>query len=248
MQYISFAAILSLQAIYAYQALHRGYTLPIVALIFFMPIVGPLAYMIYEHGPDAYYRLKRIYRKLNNKLGAQNAPFKELIRLQQRVSLHPTIENQHRLAKIYFQIGNFNESIVLLDNVLSQKVFACDPYLLLDKAAALFAMQDFEQTKITLDILFNTNQNFQSPTAQLLLARTLSELGHWREANREFERLESRYHGLEASFYYLQHLRKLNNQSRAKEVLKFMQHRFSRLPQHHRSSQKTWLKQAQKEQ
>lgn len=250
MQYLelTFGAILALHAIYAYAALQRGYSISIAALIFFVPIVGPLAYILYENGPDAYYRFKRVIRKINALFGARQAPFKELIRLQQKVRLHPTIENQHRLATIYIQMGQFDESIKLLDNVLSQKVFASDPYLLLDKAQAFFGMQDFEQARLTLDFLFAQNTTFVSVNAQLLMARTLSELGEWQQANREFERLENLHPGLEASFYYLQHLRKLKNESRANEVLKLMHNRFARLPQHHRTSQKAWLKQAQREQ
>ncbi|MGD9592664.1 MAG: hypothetical protein AB7V32_09110 [Candidatus Berkiella sp.] len=248
MQYISIAAILSLQALAAYEALHRGYSLPVVALIFFLPIIGPLAFFIYENGADFYYRMRRLAHRANRAFGTQPSPFKELAKLQQKVRIHPTIENQHRLAKIYFQIGQFHESIKLLDNVLAQSVFSNDPYLLIDKAQAYFAMHSFEEAKITLDLLRNNNPTFQCASAQLLLARTFSELGHWQLANKEFERLESQYHGLEASFYYLQHLRKLNNQPRAKEVFLHMQQRFDRLPQHYRSSQKSWLKQAQREQ
>ncbi|MBS0286910.1 MAG: hypothetical protein JSR17_06410 [Proteobacteria bacterium] len=245
MQLLSYAAILAWQAHGASHALMRGYPFAVCALIFFVPIFGPALYFAYEVGPTLYDGLKRKYRSF---LAKRHSPFKELIHLQRQVKTHPTLENQQRLAKIYYQIGQFNEAIVLMDNLLAQKVFSTCPYLLLDKAHAYFAMEEFNHALATLNFMFDHNTDFESPHAQLLLARTLSAIGEWQKANREFERLESRYHGLEASFYYLQHLRKLKNLSRATELLKHMRHRYQRLPQHYRSSQKAWLKQAEREQ
>lgn len=247
MQYHTLFAVLALQTYAAVHALNRGYSFPLAALIFFVPLLGPIAYFAYESGPSFYYRLTRVLKKCFAMLKIQPSPFKEMAKLQRQVRYHPTIDNQHRLAKIYYQIGHFNEAIMLIDNILSQKAFAHCPYLLLDKAQIYFAMEDYDKTKLTLAFLFNNNPTVESVHAQLLLARTLSAQGEWQQANREFERLQSRYHGLEASFYFLQHLRKLDNRPRAHEVLKSMRHQFQRLPQHHRSSQKAWLKQAERE-
>ncbi len=247
MQFHTLFAVLALQTYAAIHALQRGYSFPVAALIFFVPLLGPMAYFAYESGPSLYYRWQRNIRKSLAFVKFQPSPFKELAKLQRQVKYHPTIDNQHRLAKIYQQTGHFNDAIMLMDNILSQRTFAHCPYLLLDKAQIYFAMEDFDKTKMTLAFLLEKNPGVESPHAQLLLARTLSAQGEWQQANREFERLQSRYHGLEASFYFLQHLRKLDNKPRAHEVLNHMRNQFQRLPQHHRSSQKAWLKQAEKE-
>ncbi|MBI2792466.1 MAG: hypothetical protein HYX61_10955 [Gammaproteobacteria bacterium] len=244
MQYLAILATILLQVFCVVHALRRGYPTQFVIIILVFPVIGSLAYLTIEIGPDIYHRFLR--RSINNLRPKQN-PFQELAQLQNQVKNHPTAENQHRLSKMYQQIGHFNESIFLLDNLLQQKAFSSDPYLLLDKANAHFALNDFQSTKQILDVLKSENPTFQSPTGDLLYARTLSELGFIEEANLAFEVLERHFHGLESSYYFLQHLRKLNDHPRAKEVLQNMQNRFQRLPQHYRHAQQAWLKQAQRE-
>jgi hypothetical protein len=244
MQYVAIAATILLQVFCVVHALRRGYPTQFVLIILVFPLIGSLAYLTIEIGPDLYHRYMRRHI---NKLRPKQDPFQELLALQKQVKYHPTAENQHRLSKIYQQIGHFNESISLLDNLLQQKAFSADPYLLLDKANAHFALNDFQSTKEILDVLKRENPSFQSPAGDLLYARTLSELGFVQEANIAFELLESHFHGLESSYYFLQHLRKLNNFPRAKEVLENMQNRYQRLPQHYRQAQQAWLKQAQRD-
>ncbi len=242
MHILTIVATVLLQLFCVVHALRRGYPYHFVALILIFPLIGPMAYLIIEMGPDIYYRH---IRPLTRRFKPKADPYQALAHLQMQVKNHPTIENQHQLAKIYCQIGQFNEALYLLENLLIQRAFAADPYLMLDKATAYFGLENFEKAKQVLENLKKENPQFQSPESHLLYARTLSELKMWQQADREFESLESHFHGLESSFYYLQHLRKINNQPRAHEVLNNMRNRFQRLPQHYRSAQKDWLKQAE---
>lgn len=242
MQILALIGILLLQIFCVVHALRRGYPYSFVGIILFFPLIGPIAYLIIEIGPDIYYlHIRRNLRKFR-----KEDPYQELTRLQMQVRTTPTIENKHQLVKIYLQIGQYNEALYLLEHVLKGH-FATDPFLLLDKAKALFAIDEFNDTKSVLDFLNLHNPQFQSPEAHLLHARTLSSLGDWEQASQEFERLESNFCGLEASYYYLLHLRKLNNQMRAQEVLHNMQRRLHRLPKHYHAGEKTWLMQAQQE-
>ncbi len=242
MHYQLYFSIVALQLLCALLALSRGYPIHLVALIFFTPILGPFAYLVYENITALRYRFQKLTKNFN-----KGSADKALAKLQHQVRYHPTIENQHQLAKHYMQMGQFNEAIKLLDNVLAQKTFRTDPHLLLDKAQAYFSMEEYESAHAQLDFLVKTNPQFHCLETQLLMARTLSALGHDIAATRAFEALESHYHGLEASFYYLKHLAKFNNKARAKEIFGRMQRRFERLPAHFRSSQKGWLKQARRE-
>lgn len=243
MQVLSIVAVLLLQVFCVVHALKRGYPYHFVTIILLFPLIGPLAYLIIEMGPTLYYRHLRHFI---NHIRPKEDPYQQLVRLQQDVQRHPTIDNQHRLAEIYMQLGQFNEALYLLNNLL-QRQFATDPYLLLDKAKALFALGEYQKAKSILEFLANENSGFQSPQGHLLFARTLSALGQTQCASREFERLESHFHGLESSYYFLQHLRKHNNYSRAQEILKNMRNRLHRLPSHYRNAEKSWLKQAEQE-
>lgn len=243
MQVLSVLAVVLLQVFCVVHALKRGYPYHFVTIILLFPLIGPLAYLIIEMGPTLYYRH---FRHLINHIRPKEDPYQQLVRLQKDVRHHPTIDNQHRLAEIYMQIGQFNEALTLLNNLL-QRQFATDPYLLLDKARALFALSKYQEAKSALELLVVENPAFQSPQCQLLLARTLSALGQVQSANDEFEKLESHYHGLESSYYFLQHLKKQNNHPRAREILNNMHHRLQRIPSHYRDTEKNWLKQAQQE-
>ncbi|MBS0288690.1 MAG: hypothetical protein JSS07_01470 [Proteobacteria bacterium] len=239
MQYFTLAALLLLQFHAATQALQRGYPLHLSALIFFIPLLGPLVFWLREISllTKNYANFMRHFRSKANLL-------QELMTLQQQVRNYPTIENQQSLAKLYQSMGKLKEALFLLENLLIHKSFATDPFILLEKAKVHFALSEFVKTKETLDFLLCANPRFRCLKVDLLYARTLSELGAWQQANQEFEILQIQFHGLEASYYYLQHLQKMNNPL-AFEILSMMRYRFARLPQHYRSSQKTWLKQAE---
>lgn len=224
-------------------ALHRGYSHSFVMLVLLVPLVGAIGYLIVEFAPRLYeahvrktlmhFQRPNPYQLLQAKLHAANEK--------------PTIENKHALAKAYLELHEHEQALQLLDSLLKNQ-FSHDPFLLQDKAKALFGLEKFHEAKFVLEILFK-HRSIHSSDAEghLLYARTLAALGEFQQANYEFERLHHYYTGLAASYYYLRHLRQLNHETRAEEVLRHMQKRLKRLPKHYRGKESAWLKQAQKE-
>jgi len=236
-------AILLLQVFCAIHAFNRGYPYNVVMLLLLFPVAGPIAYIAIEFGPDFYHnQLRRFFkaRKAN--------PQQELRAKQMAANEKPTIDNLHALAQCYLNLNDFQSALAVLDGLLKNQ-FSHDPYLLLDKAKALFGLEKYNEAKFILETLLSENKNQYSmyPQIHLLFARSLAALGEFQLANHEFERLQNYYTGLEASYYYLKHLRQHNHQARAEEVLKAMRKRLNRLPKHFQSIEQAWLKQAQKE-
>lgn len=241
MQSIGLLIIIVMQVACVIDAIRRGYPVQFVALIMFFPLLGPIAYFLIEIVPDLYYtRVRPLFKKLTFK----KDPYQEMIVLQQAVKRSPSIENRHRLALIYLQIGQCKEALDLLDSLLADH-FANDPFLLFDKAQVLFEMKEYHQALFILKFLMEENPQFQISQVRLLNARTLAQLGEIQLAVAEFERLENHYSGLESSFYFLQFLKKINNYPRAIEIFRQMQQRYNRFPRHFRAEQKAWMSQAE---
>lgn len=241
---IASLGILLVQIFCVIHALHQGYSHTFVMMVLLVPVVGAIGYLLVEFGPKLYdrYIIGNIekFRKAN--------PYHELALREQMAYEKPTIENLHLLAKSYLDLSHYQAALALLDNLLKNQ-FSRDPYLLLDKAKALFGLEKFHEARFVLENLFSQSVGNHSTMAEahLLFARSLSALGEYQLANSEFERLQNYYVGLEASYYYFQHLRQLNHATRAEEVLKHMRKRFKRLPKHYRGKEQAWLKQAQKD-
>lgn len=234
--------ILLVQTACVIHALHQGYSYTFVMMVLLFPLVGAIGYLIIEFGPILYEA--RILHHL--KKWQRTNPYDVLTSQEQLAYQKPTIENLHNLAKGYIALSHYQAALALLDNLLKNQ-FSHDRTLLLDKAQALFGLEKHHEAKFVLEsLLKNETRASCSAKAQLLYARTLSALGEVQSATREFERLQHNDTGLEASYYYLQHLRQLNHKARAEEVLRQMHKRLDRLPKHYRGQEKTWLKQAQK--
>lgn len=227
--------ILLVQILCVIHALHQGYSYTFVMMVLLVPLVGAIGYLIIEFGPRVHY----LPRKHN--------PSLELIARQQAAKEKPTIENFHDLARCYLSLEDYEQALRVLDSLLINH-FSQDPYLLLDKAKALFGLEKFNEAKFILEIVLNQVRGHSTyAKAHLLFARSLAALGEFQLANREFEKLQNYDGGLEASYYYLKHLRQFNEKTRAEEVLHHMRKRLNRLPKHFQSKEQPWLKQAQKE-
>lgn len=239
---ISSLAILLLQVFCVVHALNRGYPHSFIMMILLVPFAGALVYLVMEFGPDIYHSHRRIFKK------ARSNPQQELKAKRMAANDKPTIENLHALAQCYLQLSDFQSALAVLDGLLKNQ-FSHDPYLLLDKAKALFGLEKFNEATFILETLVNQNKNLCSmyPQAHLLYARSLAAMGETQRASFEFERLQQYYAGLEASYYYFKHLRLANNPTRAAEVLNHMRKRLNSLPKHFQSKEQAWLKQAQKE-
>ncbi|MGE3318250.1 MAG: CDC27 family protein [Candidatus Berkiella sp.] len=240
---ISSLAILLLQVFCVVHAFHRGYPHGLIMMILLVPFAGALAYLVIEFGPEIYHSHRRIFKS-----AVKANPQHELQAKRMAANEIPTIENLHALARCYLQLNDFQSALAVLDSLLKNQ-FSHDPDLLLDKAKALFGLQKFNEAKFILETLLSEKKNQCSmyPQIHLLFARSLAALGEFQLANFEFERLQNYYSGLEASYYYLKHLRQHNHQDRAQEVLTAMRKRLNRLPKHFQSTEQAWLKQAQKE-
>ena len=233
---IASLAVLLVQTFCVIHALHKGYPHSFVLMVLLFPLVGAIGYLIVEFGPALYYSHIRTTLKKMRKPDPQH----DLITKHQAALMTPTIENYHALAKCYLSLNEYENALILLDDLLKNQ-FSHDPYLLLDKAKALFGLKKYNEVKFVLENMKGNSE------AHLLYARSLAALGETQLANLEFERLQHYYTGLEASYYYLQHLRQLNQQTRAQEVLRHMRKRLHRLPKHFQQKEQSWLKQAQKD-
>jgi hypothetical protein len=239
--YYLIAVLLLLQFFCAIDALERGYSYLFVMFVVLFPFMGAFTYFCIEIIPEFYAcYLRHYFQYTLTKI--EEDPYVTLAKLQQLVVKQPTIDNQHQLAKQYLEVGQAQHALTLLDKILESPFLNC-PFILADKAQALFALSQFQEAKFILEFVLNEQKTM---TAKLLYARTLANIGEWQNAVREFEALEQSFCGLEASFYFYHHLLEMNQHSRAKQVLHHMQNRYRRLPSHFQIREKMWLNQAQR--
>jgi hypothetical protein len=124
-----FALIALLQVFACLHAVNRGFHYHFVALILIAPIVGPFIYFWMIYSPVLLPPMKNKICSLSQK---KKDPYLEIARLFAEVQSYPTVNNSHRLAQLYIQIGELEAAMSLLEKLL-QGHFASCPQLLAEK-------------------------------------------------------------------------------------------------------------------
>lgn len=127
MGYLVLVALLQIVA--CLHAVNRGYHYHFVALILIAPVVGACIYFWMIYSP---FLLPHIESKIRSYKQKKKDPYVEIARLFAEVQSYPTVDNSHRLAQLYIQIGELEAAMSLLDKLLRGHFAAC-PQLLAEK-------------------------------------------------------------------------------------------------------------------
>jgi hypothetical protein len=197
---------------FAYHAVKTGRAQYWLYILLFMPLVGPLAYVLIELVPEL--GSTRRARRVASGIGDIINPDREWKRRHEDALRTDSVDTKRALAEECERKGMWLDAITLYQKA-AQGVFADDPALLYGLARAQLGSGDGKAAEETLDRLRAAHPDMTHQEAHLLYARALEVQSRLQEAADEYEALSGYYAGLEARTRYGLLLLKLGEPSRA---------------------------------
>lgn len=212
--------------------------------IFFLPPVGPIAYVAVEILPGLIGG--RTARRAKSSMHRMIDPDRDLRRASAEVEISGNVDARRRLADELLERRQFDAAIQAYEGGL-RGIFEHDPTLLAGLAKAQFAKSDFAAARIALERLAQHNPDFKSSEARLLHARTLEALGAFDEAERAYELASPSFPGAEARLRHALFLKRRGKIDQARGILKDLLDGAKLGPAHYRRAQAEWLDLARRE-
>jgi len=184
-------------------------------IIVLIPLAGSLAYLLLEILPEL--TNSRSGRKASNKLRNTINPHKDFKDAAKSFNQSDTVENSVRLADECINKGMFQDARDLYENCL-KGVHSDDPDLMYGYAKCSFELENYTESKDTLDRLIEMNPDYKNQEAHLLYARTLEKLDDDISARHEYETLHEYYSGPIASFHFAKFLKSKNENEKAEKI------------------------------
>jgi hypothetical protein len=236
-----FLATLVIQVALVVHVLRTGRSMYWAFIIFFLPAVGAIAYVIVELLPEwsNSYQARKAFRGVKRALDTDG----DLRRRQQQHKLSGSIEATRQLARELTGRGLYAEAIEHYEAALTG-LYEHDPDLLLGLAEAQFASREYDEAKATLELLKQENPDYRSPDGHLLYARSLEESGDIEAAEGAYESVIGYFAGAEARLRYARLLEREGQTGDALEQYEDIVASAELAPRHYRQAQKQWVAEA----
>jgi hypothetical protein len=215
-----------------------------ILAIAFLPLAGPLAYLVVEIVPTVFGG--RTARRARAGVGRVLDPDRDLRRAATEVEVSGNVDARRRLAEELCERGQFEKAVEVYQGGL-KGIFEHDPALLLGLAQAQFGMRAYDAARATLERLRQHNPGLNPSQAGLLYARTLEEQGALEEAERVYAEVAPAYPGAEARLRHALLLKRRGNLDEARRILKDLLDGAKLGPAHYRRAQAQWLDLARRE-
>lgn len=184
-------------------------------IIFLVPVVGSLAYVLLELVPEL--ASTRRARHVTGGIGDIIDPDREWRRRHEAASRTDSVETKLALAEECERKNMWPDAIKLYETA-AQGVFADDIALLFGLARSQLASGDPKAAEATLNRLRQAHPSIQHQGAHLLYARVLEAQGRLAEAKQDYEALCGYYAGFEARTRYGLLLLRTGEPSRARAL------------------------------
>ncbi|NJM35107.1 MAG: tetratricopeptide repeat protein [Rhodomicrobium sp.] len=178
---------------FAYHAMQTGRAHIWLYILLFIPLVGPLAYVIIELLPEL--GSTRRARRVAAGIGDVINPDKEWKHRYEEALRTDSAETKRFLAEECERKRMWPEAIILYQKA-AQGVFADDTALLLGLARAQLGSGDGKGAEETLDRLRAAHPDMTSQDGHLFYARALEMQNRLADAAKEYEALTGYYAGL----------------------------------------------------
>ncbi|HTJ65556.1 MAG TPA: tetratricopeptide repeat protein [Alphaproteobacteria bacterium] len=208
-------------------------------IIFFIPLMGMLAYIAIELLPEMS-RSPTASRTVSNAKQIVNPEGNYRV-LTQALEITPTAGNKRALADECVRLGKYDEAEALYRDALTG-IHATDPYTMLGLARALFAQGDAARCVQTLDALRADNPGFQNAEGHMLYARSLEALGQNERALMEYEALGHYFGGEEPRVRHALLLKQTGNVDAARVAFTEIKRSVERAPAFYRRNQREWYR------
>ena len=235
--------LLVIEVVLIVHAAKTGRFMPWGFIIFFLPGIGSLVYILVELVPEwlGSPRARRAGGRLVNTLD----PGKRYRLLTDQIEVTDTIANRSALAEECLTLGKYDEALRHYEHILSLPM-GDDAIYALGKARAEFGLGRPQDAVATLDDLRTRWPDYHSAEGHLLYARALEESGRTEDALAEYQALANYYPGAQARVRYGLLLGKAGRAAEANSVLTEVLAQLKRAPKYVRRAQAEWIALAQK--
>jgi hypothetical protein len=215
-----------------------------IIMLFFMPLIGGIVYLLIEVLPEVFGSLtgQRAVRNVKKTLN----PGADLRHHEAAWEQSPNVDNARRYAEALLESGKTGEAEAIVDKSL-KGLFATEPTLLLIKARIQFDHDQPADTVKSLEALQEHNPDFRNATGHLLYARALEANGQTDKAVREYSAVSGYFPGVEARYRLALCLKTTGNEQASKAELESIINDAKLAPPHFRKSQKQWLEAVKRE-
>ena len=209
-----------------------------ILMLFFMPMIGGLAYFIIEVLPELSSSItgQRAVRNVRQTLN----PGADIRQHKAAWDQSPNVDNGRRYAEALLDSGKSDEAEGIIDQAL-KGLFETEPTLLLLKARLQFEKKRTEETVKTLEILQEHNPDFRSAEGHLFYARALEAEDKIERAIKEYSAVSGYFPGVEARYRLALCLEAAGKSSAARTEYESILNDAKLAPPHFRKSQKKWL-------
>ena len=213
-------------------------------VILFLPVVGPLAYLIVEvlpsfgQNPAARKALSRARKAIDPNRGVREGSL--------NYERSQNVDTASKLADELTKAGRHDEAIRVCMEARTG-LFEDDPKILMALSRAQFAASRYADAIATLDYLREKNPGFRSADGHLVYARALDESGATARALEEYAALANYYPGAEARVRQAMLYKKIGDKARAAELFAALLTDARLAPKHFRRSEREWIELAERE-
>lgn len=218
-------------------AVRNGHVFPWLMIIFFLPLVGGIAYVLVVIAPQM--ARSRAAAKLHSNIRQMADPNKSFREAHRAAEMVGSVDSKRALAEEYMARGAFADAVEIYREA-AQGQFKDDPALLIGLARAQFMNGDAAGTQASLDALQAADPSFVSGDAHLLYARALEEQGKTEEALSEYRRLVPYYTGEEARARFALLLEKTGAREEARTIYQQILKLLDGAPARYQKAQKEW--------
>ncbi len=229
---IAYLAVIALQVACIVHVIKTGRNQLWIMALFFLPVVGALAYFVVEVLPGL--QGNRHVRTARAAAIARIDPERDVRAARDALDLADTSANRIRLADALAEIGRHFEAIPLYREALSRG--PGDARTNAKLAASLFETGAADEALAILDSLDSPSGQSEADRRNLLRAKTLEHLGQADEALKLYADVVTRIPGEEARCRYAALLLSEGYEGRARRVLEEVEKRMKRLDRQQRSA------------
>ena len=209
-----------------------------ILVLFFMPLIGGIAYLIIELLPEfsGSIRGQRAVRSVKQSLN----PGADMRQGEAAWNQSPNVDNGRRYAQALLDSGKTDEAEDIINQAL-KGLFATEPTLLLLKGQLQFEKERTQEAIQTLESLQEHNPDFRSAEGHLLYARALEAEDRIDDAIREYSAVSGYFPGVEARYRLAMCLQIAGKNTASLAELESILNDAKLAPPHFHKSQKTWL-------
>ncbi len=208
-------------------------------IVVMLPLAGSIAYFVLEILPEL--TSSRAGRSTGRKVRSAINPNSDINAAAREYAQSDTVANSVRLAEECCNKAMFLQAKELYLKCLTG-IHASDPALMFGLAKSDFGLNNFSETKATLDKLIQLNPEYKNQEAHLLYARALEMLTDVTAARHEYETLQAYYSGPDACYFYGVFLISQGQLEQGREVLQGVLEKADHAGKHYQSLHKEILK------